>query len=229
MDLWRDLLTRKNNVVRLMFRAFERDQFRVNSQQGRRLLHAMLNVLPDNKIVEDAHNDIRKYTRITGCMKKRSLYRLQHVLMHERLFEKRQIKHNAAITREWFESSFQDTLAATQGHRFKPQTHEMPTPSFDILGRKVWQTIAETTLRTDIAAWTWLQVGHALAATPQGPISLSAARFSKLALSGMLLQRLSNDWHFLCLGNASWAAMVWPCKKVEMDDTMPHVPCGPTG
>ena len=60
----------QNNVVRLMFCAFERDRFLATSVQGCRLLHAMLNVLPDNKIVEDAHNDIRKDTKRTGGMKK---------------------------------------------------------------------------------------------------------------------------------------------------------------
>ena len=67
MELWNDLIACKNNVVRLMFCAFERDRFRANSVQWCRLLHAMLNVLPDNKIVEDAHNDIRKDTKRTGA------------------------------------------------------------------------------------------------------------------------------------------------------------------
>ena len=96
---------------------------------------------------------------------------------------------------------------------------------YHILGAKRWKTISEITLRTDVAAWEWLQTGHALASEPLrqgrvGPqgaertISLQVAKFSKLAQAEMLLRRLSDKKCFLCLGNAVWASMLWPTEEL---------------
>ena len=45
--------------IRLLFAAFERDNWDVESKEGRRLLNGLLFTLPDNKIVEDTHNSVR--------------------------------------------------------------------------------------------------------------------------------------------------------------------------
>ena len=215
MDLWKDLIACKNNVVRLMFCAFERDQFRADSVEGCRLLHAVLDVLPDNKIVEDAHNDIRKNCTKQGVSKKRSPHRLQHVFLNESLFEKRNIRHTAKVSREYFVREYPNALAQSQGARFKCQAHRMTEKWYEILRKKTWKTISEVTLRTDVAAWTWLQSGHTLASAEQA-VSLRAAKFSKLAQPEMLLRRVSDGNHYLCLGNAVWAALVWPSEVLGM-------------
>ena len=213
MDLWKDLIAGKNNVVRLMFCAFERDQFRASSAQGCRLLHAMLHVLPDNKIVEDGHNEVRKDSKRTGLQKKRTQFRMQHVLQHTRVFEKRDIRHAAAVPREVFIREYKDIIAERYGHRFNSRKHRMKKEWYQILGTKRWKTISEVILRADVAAWEWLQTGHALASA-EAAVSLHVAKFSKLAQPEMLLRRLSDKKSFLCLGSAVWASLLWPTEEL---------------
>ena len=59
MQLWSDLLATRNNAVRMMYCAFERDKFKEDSSQGCKLLRALLETLPDNKIVEDGHGSVQ--------------------------------------------------------------------------------------------------------------------------------------------------------------------------
>ena len=141
-DLWNDLISCKYNVVRLMYCAFERDQFRSNSIPGCRLLHAMLDVLPDNKLVEDGHNDMRKDSKRTCLSKKRAYYRFQNVLGSESLFEKRGIQHTAKLTRAYFTREYKETFATSEGFRFESRSHKMRRRWYRILGAKRWQTIS---------------------------------------------------------------------------------------
>ena len=55
-----DLVFLRNTPVRMMYLLYERDSFQASSPDGLKLLRGLLEVLPDNKVVEDVHNSIRR-------------------------------------------------------------------------------------------------------------------------------------------------------------------------
>lgn len=110
MQLWSDLLAARNNAVRLMYCAFERDQCKENSLQGGELLRAMLDTLPDNKIVEDGHGSIRTNATRSGGHTKQTSTRMQGALIAQGLLETRGIPHFAAISKAICVSNIQTLL-----------------------------------------------------------------------------------------------------------------------
>ena len=117
MPLWSDLLAARNNAVRLMYCAFERDQFKDNSLQGCKLLRAMLETLPDNKRVEDGHGSIRNDAKTSGGHTKRIFTRMQDALHAQGLLESRGIPHPAAVSKVTCVSKYPDTVATAHSFR----------------------------------------------------------------------------------------------------------------
>ncbi len=66
-QLWEDITFAGNLPVRMMYMFFERSDFPRNGHcsAGIKLLRGMLEVLPDNKVVEDIHNSIRRGAKAT--------------------------------------------------------------------------------------------------------------------------------------------------------------------
>lgn len=58
--LLKDITFSRNRSFRLLNEFFERDDWKANSRDGIHFLTGMLMAMPDNKLVEDAHNVIRK-------------------------------------------------------------------------------------------------------------------------------------------------------------------------
>ena len=59
MTLWKDCLILQTQPIRVMWEFFRRDKYKSKSVLGRLLLTGMLGILPDNKIAEDIHGDLR--------------------------------------------------------------------------------------------------------------------------------------------------------------------------
>ena len=59
-SLWYDILFTQQNPYRLTSLFYERDCFSHESAAGSHMLKGQLIVLPDNKVVEDEHNSIRR-------------------------------------------------------------------------------------------------------------------------------------------------------------------------
>ena len=57
--LWRDCLFLQTQPIRVMWEFFRRDRYNTGSPLGRHILQGMLGVLPDSKIAEDIHADLR--------------------------------------------------------------------------------------------------------------------------------------------------------------------------
>ena len=56
--LWKELLTPKKMAVRVLYLFYERDAFDLGSVCGARWLMGLVKILPDNKVVEDCHNNV---------------------------------------------------------------------------------------------------------------------------------------------------------------------------
>ncbi|CAE8673040.1 unnamed protein product, partial [Polarella glacialis] len=74
--LWADLDCMKSQPIRLLFAFFERDKWRIESLAGRKLLAGLL---PDNKIVEDCHGQIRRESK-ANANQKLSISRIQDLV-----------------------------------------------------------------------------------------------------------------------------------------------------
>ena len=89
--LWDDLLMSRNSVIRVLHMLYERDGFDSESCiSGRRLLMGLLQTLPDNKIVEDVHNDLRRNAKSHPNPMLR-LAHMQDLVMHSSVFADRQV------------------------------------------------------------------------------------------------------------------------------------------
>lgn len=60
VELLEDLSILISPCIRVLFLAFEQDSFHRNSPGGVHVLKGLLKVLPDSKIVEDAHGVLRQ-------------------------------------------------------------------------------------------------------------------------------------------------------------------------
>ena len=100
MQLWSDFVSATNNAVPLIYFAFEADHFKDKSQRGCKLLRAMLETLPYNKIVEDAHPSLYDYMKKGGTHSKGTTTLMQHVFIAQGLLDTLGIPHPAAVSKE---------------------------------------------------------------------------------------------------------------------------------
>ena len=218
MSLWKDLIVCKRAPIRMIWILYEKDQFRLGSAAGTHLLQGALNILPDNKIVEDGHGFIRKDTKKTGGSKKRSPWRMQFVLANSQILESRGLRHPAAASKADFVTGFRKHARDKSAGRFRPRSHRLPERWANIFGKsKSWCTLTEAALRKDIAAWIWLQEGFPALVPTQG-ISLNAALFSKLCVVGFVVKAVANGSVYVSLGNAAWAFLAWQCVLLRVGD-----------
>ena len=120
-QLWSDIDFTRSMVIRTLFCFFERDQWRADSVAGRRLLTGLLCTLPDNKIVEDLHGDVRKEARSNPNAKLTPTH-IQEVLCKSSVLEARGINHAAKPTRDSFSSEFRSV-------KWKPLSQKIFLPA----------------------------------------------------------------------------------------------------
>lgn len=105
VDLLEDLSILISPCVRVLFLAFEQDSFRRNSPGGLRILKGLLKVLPDSKIVEDSHGDLRQATKKLQN-KRMTFTMMQHTLTRSNIFDSRGIANKAKVTQDSFQRDY---------------------------------------------------------------------------------------------------------------------------
>jgi len=95
-------------AIRVLWLAFEEDKYHHGSHGGLHLLRGMLQTLPDSKIVEDCHGNLRKNAK-KGSNKRQTLQALQELVTSSSVLQTRDIKHKAFVTREEFLRRFPRT------------------------------------------------------------------------------------------------------------------------
>jgi hypothetical protein len=212
--LWNDIDFATSAPTRLLHIFFEREQYRVCCLRGLRLLRGMLEVLPDNKIVEDVHNCIRRDGK-GASNDMRGPLRLQHVVMRSGVLEQRGVPHTAAVTKSSFVNKFKSTRAPERASNHQSRKHKLPVAWTGIMQQKVWKTVSEVSARKGVAAWRWaLSIYQA---PPAAVCAASPALFSKLIPAQVLLQDCSTDRVWASFGNATWAVLVWPVEVLCVD------------
>ena len=213
-QLWDDIAVARNSAIRAMYCLFERDQFRPSSIDGCHLLRGLLEVLPDNKIVEDSHNVIR--ADAAKCRgDKRNVTRIQDVNLRSKVLETRGVPHPARVRANDFVRNFKMTRPVDSKSRYWSCRHRMPAVQAHVMGKKTWPTVSEQWLRRNAAAWEWLQVGSLVPCRNAGTRpNIASALFSRLTSQDTVIMRADNGKCLMCLGHAEWAFLSWPIDTV---------------
>ena len=202
--LWKDLNVVRSSPVRLLHMFYERVDFSPASHSGRHLLHGLLETLPDNKVVEDIHNNIRR------CAKAQpnpvlGLCHIQDLIVSSDVMKSRDIPHPAELTKEVWCRNFKKTTGRYKRKSHHAWKHKLKERWTAIMAsNKTWHTMSEDTLRRTAAAWHWLHVGAS------ATHSLAAGLFSKLLILGTIVQKGRGTEFFISLGHAAW-----PAKRVS--------------
>ena len=200
-----DLAVIVDKPVRVMYSFYERDRFTPSPRRrdpGSRVLRGMLDTLPDNKIVEDLHNDLRRDSGANANTVQRTTH-VQDIITHSSVLANRDVRHPSAVSKSEFIDTFKSSPSHASGKRHKACSHRLPKAWTKIMGRRTWTAISEDVLRTAAAAWSWLHSGFpdALAA-PQGTTKLELGLLSQLLVQHSLVHHFPTDSVSLCLGNA---------------------------
>ena len=204
--LWDDLHVAKSSPIRLLLMFYERDCWSPDSRAGTRYLRGLLYTLPDNTLVEDIHNAVRRDARANPNPRQR-IASVQDLVIHSGALEMRDIRHPCALTREFFCSRFRHFKRKYTRSVHYAWKHRMSARWSKVLGTKTWLTLSEDASRRSTAAWRWLQSDRR-----QAP--LSSALLSRLLARGLVVQRGASGEAFASFGHASWGALRWPLREV---------------
>ena len=98
--LWNDCLFLQTQPIRLMWEYYRRDKYNSQSALGQHLLQGMLAILPDNKIAEDIHADLRLTTKGNSNLKL-SRANIQDVINNSTVIEQRNMSHSIAVNEDF--------------------------------------------------------------------------------------------------------------------------------
>ena len=224
--LWDDLQYARLRPLRLFWALCESCNYNYEAcGSAKSLLRGMLEVWPDNKIVEDCHNVVKADTLKTRCSKRNS-ERQSDVMVHSGILETRNVKHTSRVTKQaWLSrggplhqrrATTNSSIGDRQRHRHYSQRHRLPKRWSELMGKKVWGTCTEANHRKCLAAWHWYQVGRPSSTVPGGqPPKLADALLTRLLSCEMVIQR--GDLLFASLGSYSWGALVYPLHVLQAD------------
>ena len=222
--LWDDMLCARIRPLRLLWCLCESHNYNCSAcESAVSLLRGMLDVWPDNKIVEDCHNVVKADTLKTRS-NKRCSDRQTDVMNHSNILESRGVRHTSRVAkRTWLSEGGPlhqrraMALAPAQGKGSRvhySQTHKMTKRWCDLMGKKVWGTCTETNHRRCVAAWHWYQIGRRSLTPPEGrPPKLADALLTRLLSGEMVVQW--GDSLFASLGSYTWGALVYPLHIVD--------------
>ena len=208
-DLCNDLSVTHNNPIRLLHMFFERDRYDPSSHSGLHLLRGLLHALPDNKLVEDIHNGIRRDSNANPNPIQR-LCQIQDLCNSSDVLDDRGIPHPAKLSKEVWCSKYKRASGKYKKIPHYSWKHKLNPEWSRVMGTKKWHTVSEETLRRSAAAWHWLHVGMA-----DNPVA--SGQFSTLLLQGIVVRHSASPTAFVSLGHATWGALAWPLQVLRDD------------
>lgn len=115
---FRDLELVITPVIRLMFVAFEENNFNHLSPAGRTVMAGLLSVLPESEIVEDCHGVLRLANKKGHQNRRMTFYAMQDLLTRSTVLEGREINHKAKVARDAFITQFGKTRLRPRKRKF---------------------------------------------------------------------------------------------------------------
>jgi len=145
--LWDDLLISRSSVIRVLHMLYERCGFdSEHCTAGRNLLMGILQSFPDNKIVEDIHNDLRRNARSHPNPVLR-LAHMQDLVTNSSVLQQRNIPHPAALQKTTWISNYKSTKNKYRIKEHYGWKHKLGQKWGKILDPKSWPTVSEETGR----------------------------------------------------------------------------------
>ena len=140
IDLLEDLTILVDPCVRVMFMAFEEANFHHRSPGGIHFLSGLLNVLPDSKIVEDAHGVLRVANK---ALKNRRMTNteMQNCLRQSPILGSRDIDQKARVTKEVFCEKFKTLNVNRPSHHGLGLQNKKPLYCYSKIVVRVFQIV----------------------------------------------------------------------------------------
>jgi len=212
--LLKDLDTSKCNATRLFFHVFERDRFSARSFCGRRMLNAFLQRPPDNKLVEDIHNVIRRDAKGNTTLRQTSDH-INDLINGSQALEVRGIPHPASVSRASFMAEFDQKKGQSRRNKHKGSRGKLPRRWSTIMGPRRWTAISEDRIHSTTAAWMWLRHYYATGLDIDLTRDIGDGIWNKFAVPFVVLTNDVNEGpYYASLGNGVWASLGWPLLKV---------------
>ena len=107
--------------------------------------------------------------------------------------------------------------------RYFARHHKLPKEWSDIMARKNWNTLSETTLQVGAAGLEFVRMYNATHLGQKG-VRLAHGIFSQFCQQHVLLQEVHQHGPVgLCLGHATWPGLCWPVRSMDFGN--PEVTC----
>ena len=145
--------------VRLACVLFEVSGWDINCQNGREILKSILKILPDNKIVEDAHQAVRVEAKAQPNLKLTPAH-VQSICLNSAIFSSRQLRHPALLSkREFLQAWGKQPSVYERFDRkvWQAKVHKLPKSFGGIMKKKTWTTLSEEQYAKSAAAWHWIR------------------------------------------------------------------------
>ena len=104
--------------------------------------------------------------------------------------------------------------------RYLASQHKLPERWGELMSRKKWSTLSDTTLRKSAAAWHYLRHYTVSGLGAQG-MRLSYGIFAKMVPDMHVLRNTVSGFVGLCLGTETWGALFWPLCAISDDSGNP--------
>ena len=121
------------------------------------ILSAVVKTLPDNKIVEDAHQAVRLDAKANANQRLR-IGTIQSCVMNPRIFSSRNLSHPAKLSKAVFFTNWGKKVnAPSPKNSFHAKHHKLPEIFGNIFKKKTWMTLSEEQYGKSYAAWQWIR------------------------------------------------------------------------
>ena len=148
-----DLRATVSKPTRWMYQLFEQG----HQREGVDLLRNLMTVMPDTKLIEDIHKEVRVAAK-QNANQKQSRIEIQNCILHSGVFAQRGVPHTAELDKVSFVSRWKKTKTDLNWKQlFHASSEKMPAAFSKIMGPKTWPTLSEDVLARSSAAWVWLR------------------------------------------------------------------------
>ena len=143
--------------VRLACSLFEQSGWISSDATALSILAAVVKILPDNKIVEDAHQAVRVEAK-ANPNQRMTIKTIQSTIMNSRIFSSRQLSHPAKLSKDGFFRKWGKKVPQHLSRKsFYSKFHRLPEVFGNIFKKKTWMTLSEEQYGKSYAAWHWIR------------------------------------------------------------------------
>ena len=121
------------------------------------ILSAVVKTLPDNKIVEDAHQAVGLEAK-ANANQKLKIGTVQSCVTNSRISSSRNLSHPAKHSKDVFFRNWGKKVPSQSSKKtFPAKYHKLPEIFGNIFKKKTWMTVSEEQYGKSYAAWQWVR------------------------------------------------------------------------